>query len=880
MFTNQMRFTGFSGMDIQGMVVQMMRAESVRLDRLHQRRSRLQWQQEALQGVTTNLRAFQSRHLDFVNPTYNLRSFTTFSTFNGLAQINGVTNASVTTTGSVNAVPGTYHMTVLNHARADAFAFRPAAPLLTSARPIAGGNFQAGDSINVRADGGTTREIRFTAEEANIMNNGTAWEVQNMLNTRMGEIYGFVAGGAPSNSPTSVVGGAGLQGLFDAFMADYTIGYIDIEINGVMRSIDVSDATDLDSFVAALNTGIANYASGVSFSVNDDQLVLTSDGSNTLEYDGSGLLTQLGMGAFLLEAHNEVQSRIANFRVTGEGPNRQIDLDVNTGHTVTVTTGALGEDRARHVQTGTSRSASPAGGWNNTMARNIIGEGLSFTIGGETINISADDIFTSSVNITSARSLTDAINAALGREGVEGVSFTTVSGANNTFSFRMTYSGTEPVHVNSVTGGFLSNVGIEDDINFSNALIDMGFESGQNNRLDLSRTIGDVMGVVGGTSDAPNTFQLNGITVRYHEDMTVQELMSAIARTGVANLTFDNLSGEFRMTATQTGFEGRLMFDGFEAGSALGAFFTEGITDPDRVSVAQDARVTVTAPNGVTHTLERSTNTFSFNGITFNFTEATPLNEQITIAISQDIERPLSAITQFVESFNTLVNELRGMHSTARARPPGDRHGFFEPLTAEQRREMSDREIEEWEEQARLGILHRDPALREITDQLRRAVTTGVRLPDGRMMNLFEIGITTTRDGTLEIDEQRLRNALETRGEDVAHLFAGGPGGVVNSQNFRQRQGEEFGLASRINDIMHMQSNPGTGSLVTRAGNPGQTTQNEMLRRIQDMDRNIENMNRTLARRENSLFVRFAAMEQAVMRGNQQMDMLWTMMGM
>jgi flagellar hook-associated protein 2 len=163
-------------------------------------------------------------------------------------------------------------------------------------------------------------------------------------------------------------------------------------------------------------------------------------------------------------------------------------------------------------------------------------------------------------------------------------------------------------------------------------------------------------------------------------------------------------------------------------------------------------------------------------------------------------------------------------------------------------------------------------------DQLRANITRGVQLPNGQEMWLFEIGITTNREGLLVVDEQRLRQALETRGEDVMHLFTTSPGGIMTDANFSQRL-TAGGIASRVNDIIHFHAGP-NGRLITRAGAPGNQMQNAMLDRIQDMDQRIESMQRVLARREQSLFARFAAMEQAVIQSNQQMDMLWSMMGM
>jgi len=257
----------------------------------------------------------------------------------------------------------------------------------------------------------------------------------------------------------------------------------------------------------------------------------------------------------------------------------------------------------------------------------------------------------------------------------------------------------------------------------------------------------------------------------------------------------------------------------------------------------------------------------------------------ININTQRDVQRPLEVIREFVESYNNLFNEIRSMFMTQRARVPGSRHQFYEPLTTDQRREMSESEIRDWEEQARLGILNRDPMLRQIMDVMRRQMFEPVNLSNGSQIALFEIGITFTREGQMEINEERLRTALENRPDDVTELFtrrASGPGmGVLNESNFNARMADS-GISSRIADIIQLYASPhaSSGRLIQHAGHPQHVVQSEMLRRIQVMDGNIERMNETLIRRENMHFARFAAMEQAIMRSNQQIEMLWSSLGM
>ncbi|MCL2853742.1 MAG: flagellar filament capping protein FliD [Defluviitaleaceae bacterium] len=823
MFTNQLRFNGMSGIDVNGMVQQIMRAESVRLDRLHQRRARLQWQQDTLQGVTRQLQQLQSRHLDLLNPTNNIRLTGTFNAFNITSQINGANTSAITVSGTPSANQGSIRMSVTQLARAEAFTFRANSNNLTGtiATQPSGSphpdNFRDGDSFFIRLDNGVAREIRIDATLAGHLNSDLPADrdaAQTLLNQQLAAIYGERA-----SDPNAPPGG---------------------------------------------------------------------------------------------------HSRFANF-VIGSGGS--IELVVDAGHTATLTAGERGSGRQTDEHNSISLRTLPGGGnWTDPNSiRNTL-RGQTFTVNGESISLSNTVID----GISNNNQLIAALNDALDEAGVSGLRFgisTTGTGVGAIHTLTMNFTGSEIVEIDDAdAGGLLRALGLPatgsnaipagGSIRMSSALLDLGFTNGQTSAFDPTRRITDVFdfGSAAAINFAPvastdprldpenptlgwASFQINGSTVNIHEEMTVQQFQSAVAATGVATLEFDGIRNVFSLQASQSGIEGGFTLRD-SAGAAVSFANIFGTTYEDHIT-AQDARVTIHDPRGPAHnvTLTRPTNSFQFEGLNITLNHTTNIYDSaglpttdpaqiITINFQRDISRPVDAVREFVDSYNALWNEMRSLFNTTRARVPGSRFEFYEPLTTEQRRAMSESEIRDWEDQARLGIVHRDPMLREIMDLMRREMFEPVRLENGSQIALFEIGITFTREGNMEINEDRLREALETRGEDVTELFTRRAESPRNANNttFNARL-RESGIGERLNDIIDLYTFGPNSRLVQRAGSPDHITQSEMLRRIQDMDDRISAMNETLIRRENMHFSRFAAMEQAIMRSNMQIEMLWSSMG-
>ncbi|GMR15887.1 MAG: hypothetical protein BMS9Abin31_0181 [Gammaproteobacteria bacterium] len=109
------------------------------------------------------------------------------------------------------------------------------------------------------------------------------------------------------------------------------------------------------------------------------------------------------------------------------------------------------------------------------------------------------------------------------------------------------------------------------------------------------------------------------------------------------------------------------------------------------------------------------------------------------------VEKETSAIKKSIESFVSNYNELMTTVTTLT--------GFDS-------------------DSGQAGPLSGDPAIRGITEQIRRRLSTSFNGINENLTALSSIGINSSRDGTLTLDEFKLESALENHTNEIAHLFA------------------------------------------------------------------------------------------------------------
>lgn len=203
-----------------------------------------------------------------------------------------------------------------------------------------------------------------------------------------------------------------------------------------------------------------------------------------------------------------------------------------------------------------------------------------------------------------------------------------------------------------------------------------------------------------------------------------------------------------------------------------------GAKDGDVMSAKGTNSLIEISSDGETFTKYASaTNLFTFDGTTINVSEAKDFKAEkeedyITVETTKDNEGIKDVIVGFVEDYNKLIADLYKVVDTSRPKKSG---AYFDPLTEEQEEEMSDKEIEKWNENAKTGLLYRDNNISKFLSEIRTSMLTRV---DG--FGLQQLGITLTADwkdnGKLEIDESKLESAISAYGDKVANLFTGTDG--------------------------------------------------------------------------------------------------------
>ncbi|MFC0559293.1 flagellar hook-associated protein 2 [Halalkalibacter alkalisediminis] len=272
---------------------------------------------------------------------------------------------------------------------------------------------------------------------------------------------------------------------------------------------------------------------------------------------------------------------------------------------------------------------------------------------------------------------------------------------------------------------------------------------------------------------------------------------------------------------------------------------------------------------GETITQESRANRITIGGLTFNVTQ--PTNGVFeTVNVSSNTDDAFDKIKAFVDTYNDMIAEIQ----TKLTEP---KHRDFPPLTDEQRQELSEREAELWDEKAKSGLLRRDPMLSSVLTQMRNDIYTPVST-SGQFNQIAQVGITTTRNfrdgGRLEIDEAKLRAALEDDPDSVHQLFNNVADKTLTDMKPEDRTAEQraeiqsqTGIIGRLRTTI----NDTISKVVRRAGNENRTNQQFTLgRELINVDSQIDRFQRRLAQIEQRYWSQFTRMETAVNQANAQ----------
>ncbi|MGI6151292.1 MAG: flagellar filament capping protein FliD [Christensenellales bacterium] len=326
------------------------------------------------------------------------------------------------------------------------------------------------------------------------------------------------------------------------------------------------------------------------------------------------------------------------------------------------------------------------------------------------------------------------------------------------------------------------------------------------------------------------SFSINGETFTFDEDTTISEMMRKVNNAGVGVIMrFSSLKSGFSLTADKTGSQSEIHIVNLKGN----AFSTEdsALGIAEGIYKGQDAICTI---EGIVVT--QSTNSFSFDGITYNLTAKT--DTPIKFRVEQDYETTADNIIKFIDAYNELIDKLQGKVSEKVYRN-------FAPLTDAQRKEMKEDEIAKWEERAKSGMLHNAPYIRSLLSELRSAFSSK---PEGLSKGPYDIGLTTgtwQEGGKIKVNREKLVAALKEDPETVKQLFV------------QTGQEGEAGLMIRISD-----------SLLAYTKSSTDIALDSLEDRISQSKNAVKTLTQRMEEKEKDLWKKYSAMEAALSRLN------------
>ncbi|WP_079524735.1 flagellar filament capping protein FliD [Solibacillus isronensis] len=239
----------------------------------------------------------------------------------------------------------------------------------------------------------------------------------------------------------------------------------------------------------------------------------------------------------------------------------------------------------------------------------------------------------------------------------------------------------------------------------------------------------------------------------------------------------------------------------------------------------------------------------------------------VTMTSSTNVDEIMTKVKEFVATYNGFITDL-----TAQTKQP--KYRDYQPLTELQKKEMEAKDIENWETRAKSGLLRNDSILTSGLSSLRGLVyQTNHAVTNQKYNALYTIGIGTSKDynsgGTLEIDETKLRKALEEDPDAVVQLLtmSGEKSASITKADGSTGTGDTRGFMRKIRDEMDVIEK----KIDERAGRGSMTeTQYTLGKYLRNVNQSLDSWKDKLTKIEDRYWKQFGAMESMINKANSQ----------
>lgn len=666
-------------------------------------------------------------------------------------------------------------------------------------------------------------------------------------------------------------------------------------------TVDLSEKKELSNVSGSLTI---KYGGDRSYTIDFGELDIYESADKLAD----AIRSKLGEQTMTLSDGTSVKvSERIDVKVNGEG-NIEFSDKTSAGNAVTIsgTTGKLKENL--DVDGGTLKTAGKTlSNKDATLGEYLSGKELTLTLDGVTKKITLPEPEYKTENGTLTLNVAgykDKLQEAI--KGAFGAGKVTVTAENqNGNSFALKFS-TQAGSTMAVSGDAAKALGLDKATTYVNTSKTLGeLLDGQKwNTFNRIEYVGDVKKVknedgsvyytdakgnrlkkdgekyyrVDGKDEYLYEFKINDKVVgEFSKNTALETVLTSINGNADAGVTvnYSKTTNQFQFTARESGKSSRIdMGDGL-----ANALFGGGKKDEGK-----DAIFSMKVNGQELDGISRSSNTFDVDGMsvslkgTFGTYKADGTIDQtaaeadaVSFTASSDADKIIDAIKSMVEDYNAMVTEIKNAYSTL---PQQKSNGkYYEPLTEEDKADMSESSIKAYEEKAKQGLLFADRDLSSLYSQLTSAISMSGK--DGA--DLKAIGITSNYSNgltTLSLNEEKLRAALETDADKVRDVFSKSMDSGASSNGLMQALKSPLDMYSKVQGTK--------GILVQKAGStlaPSTLYKNTLQNKLDDIDTQIEKWQDKMADQVDRYTSKFTALEKLIAQMNSQSSALASFLG-
>jgi len=314
------RITGFSGIDTESMINQIMDAESEKYKNMLRKQKWTTWKQEAYREVATSIDDFKSKFLQ--SGSNSIRFSSAFNNYQNTVTLNGAESSAI----KINSSKSTesFSIKVNSLAQADSYKGTP----ITASKLSVSGNAGLADSIKNGTDlkftaslDGVAKEITVTSVDLN--ENGD--NLQNVLNNKLADAFGQISGGGSKvsvsiNGDDSASFVLGEKGSTFSLSSAQQLGVNGTQTNKITTSTKLSDISD----------GIA----GETININNKSITIGNDftvADLQRELKGAGIELKYSSAtsAFTLSSTATGTSNAIDFGENSQGVFNKLGIDTS-----------------------------------------------------------------------------------------------------------------------------------------------------------------------------------------------------------------------------------------------------------------------------------------------------------------------------------------------------------------------------------------------------------------------------------------------------------------------------------------------------------------------------------------------------------------------